>query len=308
MAFELQGHRGARGLFPENTVGGFIGTVALGVDAIELDVAVTADGVPVVFHDVALHGDIVRAPDGAWLDGEGPLIRKLTLAELLRFDVGRLRPGSGYAAAHAQQVACDGTRVPSLRETFAATGSVRIDAELKTLPERPEATVSPVEMADLAVAVAASCDALRRLDVRSFDWRGVRHVRACYSEVALTFLTSAATVAQAALWWDGPAPGDFGGSVPRAVAAEAAGACWAPEHRDLDLAQLQEAHELGLRVVPWTVNDPADMARFIAWGADGVCTDRPDLARQVMARAGLPLPLAGRCGERSASGLQVGLV
>jgi glycerophosphoryl diester phosphodiesterase len=109
-------------------------------------------------------------------------------------------------------------------------------------------------------------------------------------------------VAQAALWWDGPTPGDFGGSVPRVVAAEAAGACWAPGYRDLTQAQVQEAHALGLRVVPWTVNGPADMARFIAWGVDGLCTDRPDLARQVMARAGLPLPPAGRCAERSASG------
>jgi len=78
-------------LFPENTLGGFMATVALGVDAIELDIAVTADGVAVVFHDVALHGDIARGPDGAWLDGEGPLIRSLGLADLARFDVGRGR-------------------------------------------------------------------------------------------------------------------------------------------------------------------------------------------------------------------------
>ena len=155
--FELQGHRGARGLFPENTLEGFVAAVALGVDAIELDVGVTADGVPVVFHDVALHGDIVRGPDGAWLAGEGPLLRSLTLAELARYDVGRLRPGSRYAAAHPEQVPCDGARVPTLREVFAATGSVRIDAELKTLPDRPEATVPPAAMAELVLAVAAAC-------------------------------------------------------------------------------------------------------------------------------------------------------
>ena len=71
MGFELQGHRGARGLFPENTLEGFVATVALGVDAIELDIAVTADLVPVVFHDVALNGDITRGPDGEWLRGRG---------------------------------------------------------------------------------------------------------------------------------------------------------------------------------------------------------------------------------------------
>ncbi len=292
MGFELQGHRGARGLFPENTLEGFVATVALGVDAIELDIAVTADLVPVVFHDVALNGDITRDPEGEWLRGEGPFLRALTLAELARYDVGRLRPGSVTAAAHPRQAPCDGARVPTLRDTFAATGSVRIDAELKTLPDRPDATVSPSEMAGLVLAVAASCGALGRLDVRSFDWRGLWHVRARNPAVPLTFLTSAETVTQAALWWGGPTPDLHGGSVPRVLAAVAAGATWAPAHRDLTRAQVQEAQSLGVRVVPWTVNDPADMARLIAWGVDGICTDRPDLARDVMARVGLPLPVA----------------
>lgn len=294
MSFELQGHRGARGLFPENTLEGFISTVALGVDAIELDIAVTADRVPVVFHDVALNGDIVRGPDGAWLNGQGPLLRSLTLAALARYNVGRLRPGSRAAAAHPQQVPCDGARVPTLRDTFAATGPVRIDAELKTLPDRPDATVSPAGMADLVLAVAASCGALGRLDVRSFDWRGLRHVRARDPRIPLTFLTCPETVAQAALWWDVPVAAETGGSVPVAVAAVAARATWAPAQDGLTRAQVREAQSLGLRVVPWTVNDPAEMVRLIAWGVDGICTDRPDLARQVMAGAGLPLPPPGR--------------
>ena len=293
MGFELQGHRGARGLFPENTLEGFGATIALGVDAIELDVAVTADGVPVVFHDVALNGDIVRGPDGAWLEGEGPLLRSLTLAGLARYDVGRLRPGSRYAAAWPDQVPCDGARVPTLGEAFAATGPVRIAAELKTVPELPWASVPPAVMAERVLEVAASCGALGRLEVRSFDWRGLRHLRACCPGLALTFLTSAETVARAALWWDGPGPAGYGGSVPRAVAAVAAGAGWAPDHRGLTQAQVREARSLGLRVLPWTVNDPADMARLIGWEVDGFCTDRPDLARQAMARAGLPLPPAG---------------
>ena len=263
MSFELQGHRGARGLFPENTLAGFIAAVALGVDTIELDVAVTADGVVVVSHDVAVPGGV----------GEGPLLRSLTLAGLARYQAGG--------------------GIPTLREVFAATGQVRIAAELKTLPDRPEATVPPAEMADRLLEVAAACGALGRLDVRSFDWRGLRHLRRCRPELPLTCLTSPATEARAALWWDGPPPAGHGGSVPLAVAAAGA-ASWAPEHAGLTQAQLREAHSLGLRVLPWTVNDPADMARLIAWGVDGVCSDRPDLARQAMARAGLALPPAGR--------------
>jgi len=98
-------------------------------------------------------------------------------------------------------------------------------------------------------------------------------------------------VAAAGLWWDGPTPADYGGSVPRVVAAEAGGRSsevWAPEHVDLTVELIAEAHELGLAVVPWTVNRPGEMARLIGWGVDGLVTDRPDLARVVI--AGRPQP------------------
>src|SRR6266568_1242254 len=120
-AFELQGHRGARGLFPENTLDGFTAAVALGVDALELDVAITADDVAVVFHDVRLNPDIVRGPDGAWLEGEGPTIRSLDLAAIGRFDVGRIHPGSRYGAHFPDQAPQDGARIPTLAAVFAVT-------------------------------------------------------------------------------------------------------------------------------------------------------------------------------------------
>ena len=265
MAFELQGHRGARGLFAENTVCGFVATLALGVDAVELDVGVTADGVPVVFHDVALGGDIVRV-GRCVACGRGSVGAVADAGGVVAVRCRPIVSGSRYEAAHPEQAACDGSRVPTLREVFAATGSVRLHAELKTLPDRPQATVAPAEMAALVLEAAAACAALGRLDVRSFDWRGLRHVRACRPEVGLTFLTDAATVARAELWWDAPGPAAYGGSVPRAVAAQAVGASWAPEHRDLTVDQVREAKSLGLRVVPWTVNAPEDMARLISWG------------------------------------------
>ena len=231
--FELQGHRGARGLFPENTVAGFRRAIQIGIDSIELDVAVTADDVPVVFHDPLLHGDIVRGPDGAWLEGNRPAIRSLTLAALAGYDVGRLRPGSRYAACHRQQAPQDGARIPTLAEAVAAIGATGLDAELKTQPDQPGLTIPASDMADLVLAVASACDSTARLDLRSFDWRGLRHARRRRPDVRLTFLTQASTVADAALWWDGPTPADHGGSVPRAVAAEAPGVCWAPDHHDL---------------------------------------------------------------------------
>ena len=279
--FEIQGHRGARGLFPENTLVGVRGAIGLGVRVIELDVAVTADGVPVVFHNVALNPDIVRDSGGCWITDTDILIRQLSRAALQAFDVGRLRPGSAYAAArHPDQIPADGSRIPTLLETLEVTAAagVRADIELKTIPHDPSLTVAPSVMADSVIAVADQAGASDLIDIRSFDWRGLRAARARRADLPLTFLTSAETVAAPLLWWDRP----LSASVPRTIAAECTGATWAPEHESLTRSEVGEAHACGLRVVPWTVNDPADMRRLIAWGVDGFCTDRPDRAIEIV--------------------------
>ena len=288
---ELQGHRGARGLFSENTLAGFAAALAIGVDSFELDVAVTADGVPVVSHDAALNPDLARGPDGAWVTAPGPLIRSLRLAELGGYDVGRIRPGSAYAAQFAAQVAQDGARIPTLAEVLAVDPLVRFNLELKTFPAHPDWTIGAAAMAELVIGVAEAAGVLGRICVESFDWRGPRQVRRLRPGVTLAWLTSPASVADAALWWDGPVPGDYGGSVPRAVAAEG-GPIWAPHHVTLDAEQIEEAQALGLAVLAWTVNDAAEMRRLVRAGVDGLITDRPDIARRVLAEEGLPLPEA----------------
>jgi glycerophosphoryl diester phosphodiesterase len=284
----LIGHRGARGLFPENTREGFAAAAALGIDGIELDVALTADGVPVVCHDPALNPALARGPDGAWIAAPGPLIRSLPEAALAAYDVGRLRPGSALAATFPDQRPIDGARIPRLDAALALPGLSFI-VELKTLPDHPDWTAPAAAMAEAALAAAERAGALDRVTFESFDWRGPRHLRRIRPELRLAWLTRAATVAEAALWWDGPRPEDFAGSVPRAVAAEG-GQVWAPEHVDVTEAQIAEAQALGLAVFAWTVNRAEDIARLIGWGIDGLITDRPDRARQVMAAAGLALP------------------
>lgn len=302
-AIDLQGHRGARGLYAENTVAGFAAALALGVDGFELDVAVTADGVPVVSHDPALHPDLARGPDGAWLTARGPLIRSLRLAQLAAYDVGRLRPGSDTARQFPDQRPCDGARIPPLAEVLAIDPRVRFTLELKTYPDHPEWTVDPATMAEAVLAVVDATGTATRVTVESFDWRGPRHLRTRRPGMRLAWLTRPETVRDAALWWGGPVPGDFGGSVPRAVAAEG-GPVWAPYHATLTRAEIEQAHGLGLLVWAWTVNDPADLRRLLRDGIDGLITDRPDVAQQVLAAEGVrqgtvvspPPGASDRCG------------
>jgi glycerophosphoryl diester phosphodiesterase len=293
---DLHGHRGARGLFPENTLAGFAGALAIGVDAIELDVAVTADDVVVVTHDPRLNPDITRTRNGDWLAAPGAAIRSLRAAELADYDVGRIRPDSAYAAAYPDQVPHDGAAIPTLCDVLRIDPLATFNVELKTFPWHPDIAVHGAAMADAVVAVADTHGAAERIIVQSFDWRGPRRLRRTRPDIRVAWLTSAAFLMGARTWWDGPHPTDFGGSVARAVAAEG-GPTWGPDHADLTEETLAEAHGLGLRVVPWTVNRPEDMRRLIRWGVDGLITDRPDLARDVLAEEGLTLPPSRRAEE-----------
>jgi hypothetical protein len=138
-AFDLQGHRGARGLAPENTLPAFATALSIGVTTLELDLAMTSDGILVVSHDSRLNPDHTRGPDGTFLDAEGPAIRSLTLAQVQRYDVGRLKAGTAYAAAFPEQRGMDGVRIPTLTAVFdlvrqVKTDHVRFNIETKLTP------------------------------------------------------------------------------------------------------------------------------------------------------------------------------
>ena len=275
--FDLQGHRFARGLFPENTLEGLKSAVHLGMASFEIDVGITRDGVPVVHHDPALNPNTTRQADGTWLSETGPFIRDLTLAELAGYDVGRLRPGSAYAATYASQTPSDGARIPTLDVVLRLFPDVRFNIELKLMPAHPEWTVTPEEMVERTLQVVDAAGVADAVTIQSFDWRAPRHVRRIRPEIARGWLTEAATIRAAPLWRGLPDAPTSMDSVPDAIDEEGGG-LWTPFHADLTEALLARAHGLGLRVIPWTVNEVADMRRLMAWGVDGLITDWPDRA------------------------------
>ena len=300
-AFDLQGHRGARGLAPENTLEGFATALEVGVDTLELDVALTRDDVLVVVHDRTLNPDLVRGADGRWLAARGPAIRRLSAAELAGLDVGRIRPDSGYAAAHPAQRPVDGARIPTLAEVFALAARhgadrVRFNVETKLSPLAPDEAADPDAFAAAVVAEVRRAGVASRTTVQSFDWRTLRRVRRLAPEIGTVHLSSAQpgfdTVGAGrpggSPWTDGLRLEDHG-SVAAMVRA-AGGTTWSPNARDLDADAVARAQALGLKVVPWTVNDAGTMHRLIDWGVDGLITDRPDLLRDVLRELGEPLP------------------
>ena len=287
-AFDLQGHRGARGLAPENTLPSFQKALDLGVDTLECDMAITRDGVVVVHHDLWLNPDTTRGPDGQWLDKRGPAISELTFAELQRYDVGRIKPGTDYAKSFPEQQAVDGTRVPRLADLFelvrkSGNTKVGFDCETKVSPLEAAATLPPEEFARRVITEIRKGGMQARTMIQSFDWRTLQVVQKEAPEIRTMYLSSPRTLARLAN--GGPSPwlagfdlDRFGGSLPQAVHA-AGGRIWAPNQTYLTPALRAEAKALGVSVIPWTVNEPAMMNKLLDMGVDGIISDRPDLVQ-----------------------------
>ncbi len=313
-ALDLQAHRGGRGLAPENTLAAFANALSLGVDTLELDTGITKDGVVVISHDASLNPAITRGPDGQWLEKRGPAIHSLDYAELSRYDVGRLKPGTNYAKGFPDQKAVDGARVPRLAELFALvkrSGNDRVgfNIETKLTPVAPGETLAPEPFAKLLLAAIREAGMESRVVIQSFDWRTLAVVQREEPAIPTVYLTAQQK------WLDniggGPSPGVAApagqdpaaspwtagvqlrdhGSVPRMVRA-AGGRIWSPYFGDVDAAKIAEAKTLGLRVVVWTVNEPSDIARMLDLRVDGIISDRPDRVRDEMRRRGLKLPPA----------------
>ena len=299
-AFDLQAHRGGRGLLPENTVAAFEQAIKLGVTTLELDIAITADGVAVITHDPALNPAFVRDAGGRWLKETGPLVKSLTLAQVQGYDVGRLNPDHAYGKTFAGQQALDGQRIPTLASLFALVkrlnaNEVQFDIETKLSPTRPYDTLAPEAFVKTLLATISEAGMTGRVMIQSFDWRTLDLVQRLQPGMRTVYLTiqsrNSNNVADPA-WTGGRLLRDHA-SVAHMVKA-AGGAIWSPNFNNIEQAAVKQAHDLGLQLIPWTVNEPVDMRRLIDWGVDGIITDYPDRLRAVMKELGMPLPVPPR--------------
>jgi glycerophosphoryl diester phosphodiesterase len=290
--FDLQGHRGARGLLPENTLPAFEKAIELGVTTLELDVGVTKDGVVVISHDRALNPEITRDASGAYLTAP-VLVNRLTLAEIKSYDVGRINPESAYAKRFPDQQAIDGTRMPALSTLFKRVDALgakklRFNIESKISPEKHNDTVSAAVFARKLLDVVRVHGMTSRVTIQSFDWRTLQAIHDLQKGHTKKVLTSCLTAQQP--WTDNITPksdkGPFWtGSVKAADHADVpsmvkAAGCdiWSPYFTDITPALVSKAHQLGIQVIPWTTNSEQEMTGVIEVGADGLITDYPDRA------------------------------
>ena len=254
---DVQGHRGARGHLPENTLPAFALALEMGVTTLELDVGVTKDGVVVVHHDRGLNPAIARGPDGKWVDQATP-IHSLTFEELQRYDVGRLRPGSAYARPFTRQKPLDGTRIPRLSELFALTAQskVRFNIEPKMDADALDETLPHEGFARALIAEVRKAGMDSRTTVQAFHWPLLEVVER-ETKMPTVYCTEGR------------------GSDPARVHA-AGGKIWSPDFQTLTPEKIAAARKWGMWITVWTVNEPADIARMIDLGVDGIASDYPD--------------------------------
>jgi glycerophosphoryl diester phosphodiesterase len=299
---DLQGHRGARGLMPENTLPGFAKALSIGVTTLELDLAVTRDGQVVLLHNPRFEPEIARHGNGEWLRESSPSIHSMTLQAVKTYDVGRLNPAKKYAKRYPEQQPVDGTPVPTLGEVFelvnkSGNKKVRFNVEVKINPEKPELTLPPKEFVETVVGVIQAYKMGNRVSVQSFDWRALQQVQELTPDIATSYLTANQSwlnnlqigIPGASPWLNGFDVDNFDGSAPRAIKA-AGGSIWSSYHKEVSAESIKLAHDLGLLVNVWTVNKPRRMRDLIEMGVDGIITDYPDQLRRVLEELNLPAP------------------
>ncbi len=245
----VHGHRGARARRPENTIPAFEYAIAQGVNALEMDMAVTKDNVIVISHDPILEPPVCTGPSPK------AVIRQLTLAETRQWDCGAVRN-----PRFDTQQTIPGTRIPTLDEVFglAARGSFDYNIETKSFPDHPEYTPPPDEFSRMVLEKIRKYRLEKRIILQSFDFRTLVAMRKLAPEIRLSALIE-----------------NDNRDFPAISAAAANAEIVSPEFHLVTPEKVAAAHKAGLQVVPWTANAPADWDRLIEAKVDAIISDDP---------------------------------
>lgn len=278
----VYGHRGARGVLPENTMASFRYLRETGAQGLEIDVQNAAGRVPVVVHDPLIPMQLARGPDGQWLTAPGPKIHDLSLAQVQSYDVGRLNPHHAYGESFPEQAAHDGETVPSLAQVLnwaAGETGLILNIEIKSHAMRDDLGDPPAVLVETLLQALSQQPVPGEVLVSSFDWRVLAHLHRVAPHLARGYLSyeqpgAHQTIFEGSPWMAGLSLAEYGDSLPRLIAAQG-GQCWCAYHRDLTEGLVQAAQALGVAVNAWTVNAPEDITRMITLGVDGIITDYP---------------------------------
>ncbi len=269
--FDWQGHRGARGLAPENTVPAFLKALEYPVKTLELDVVISKDSQVVVSHEPWMSATICQQPDGTPVSESEEKqfnIFNLTWPDIQQFDCGS-RGHTGFPEQKPTAV-----HKPLLREVIAAVQQYCrengreepfYNIEIKSNLEWDDVyTPKPRAFAQLLMDELKHTGIENRTCIQSFDVRALRAARAIDDDLVLALLVGNAGGLEANL--------ETLGFVPE---------IYSPHHALVTVNLVEKIHEAGMKIIPWTVNDTAAMQALIQLGVDGIITDYPNLIAAV---------------------------
>lgn len=292
--FDLQAHRGGRGETTEESLRAFAKSLELGVSTLELDINITRDGQPLVWHDPTIDADKC-ADTGPAFAGDpqypyvGKLVHELSLSQIRTLDCGR------RLAKFPDAEVVHGNKIAVLPEVFALTDSyraaVRYNIETKVAADHPGTSADPQQFVDVILTAVRSAGKVSRVEIERFDWRTLPLVHRDEPSIPLVALYNEDTWVSDSPWLAGENAAAIGDPM---IGAKLVGAdIVSPEYLLVTgKPYVDRAHALGLKIIPWTVDDAATMREQIAEGIDGLITDYPTLLRSVMAELGMPLPPA----------------
>ncbi len=270
--FDLQGHRGARGLLPENTIPGFLIAIDHGVNTIEFDLVVTKDRQLLVSHEPWFHHHISTKPDGTPVTSEEQMefnIFEMTYEETRQFDVGK-RGHVNFPEQQPMEVTKplmrDAIRAIEVYVEQQGLAPVFYNIETKSNPDLYGIMYPyPEEYAQLLydelIFLNQEFDLLDRIIIQSFDPATLIQLRGLNDRIAQAILVSGDDSIQKLI--------DALGYTPE---------IWSPNYRYVTREIVTDAHTRGMKVIPWTVNNIAEMRLLLEMNVDGIITDYPDSA------------------------------
>lgn len=308
--FDLEAHRGGRDVRPENTLYSYAYAIELGATSIECDMQLTKDGQIVMSHNPILNSDITRDENGNYIENNKYDIRLMTVDELKKFDVGVMDPNCGeYYDLHGKTQFTYDAKIPTLEELIQLIQSygdknIVLNIETKSYPDPVSAeyknNVDPKKFVEVFNNIVKKYDMEDRVVLQSFDWQTLIEMKKLNPNISTS-----------ALWQEQPSWGRDSESLRRyekkkspwlggldikdyqgnpVKAAHAIGAdIISPYYTEISKQDVDEAHSLGMKVVPWTVNNEKDMNMLLDMGVDGIISDKPWLLKQVLEKRNIKL-------------------
>ena len=276
---KIYGHRGARGVLPENTLDSFQYLFDNDIKAYETDILISKDLVPVITHDFRLSPSMTKDSEGNWLEDEDIKIIDLTYDQISKFEVGSLNKLTKYGKRFLNQKKLPNQKIPKLSQLLDLTtqnnnSNLIINLEIKSTPVQENLTPSPEMLAKIVLDEVNKSSLIDKIIYSSFDWRVLREIKNYNSEIPRAYLTQdQRNIYDQSPWMDFT-PLHNNVDLPKLIKAHG-GKAWHPYHKNINEKNIKIAQSENLPVNVWTVNKEKDMLRMIDYGVDGIMTDYP---------------------------------